>query len=150
LHPGFDELARAATLANELARSYAQAVSALLGSAKIESRSIRAIGCHGQTIRHEPRSGYTLQLVNGALLVELCGISVACDFRSRDIAAGGQGAPLVPAFHAAGFHNRERNRAIVNLGGIANVTYLAADGRLPASIAVPAAFSTSGSIIGVA
>lgn len=130
LRPGFDELARTAVLANELARTYAQAVTALLQLANTESSQVRAIGCHGQTVRHEPHAGYTVQVVNGALLAELCEINVVCDFRSRDIAAGGQGAPLVPAFHAASFFAPKSHRVIVNLGGIANVTYLPAIGEV--------------------
>jgi anhydro-N-acetylmuramic acid kinase len=89
---------------------------------------VRAIGAHGQTVRHRPGSfdgtGYTLQLMNGALLAELTGIAVACDFRSRDVAAGGQGAPLVPAFHAACFGHAGRAQAVLNVGGIANLTLL--------------------------
>ena len=87
--------------------------------------SIRAIGCHGQTVRHAPQHGYTIQLNNPALLAELTGITVVADFRSRDIAAGGQGAPLVPAFHDALFRAPDVHRVILNLGGIANLTDLA-------------------------
>jgi anhydro-N-acetylmuramic acid kinase len=85
---------------------------------------VRAIGCHGQTIRHRPEHGFTLQIGNPALLAELAGIAVVADFRSRDMAAGGQGAPLVPAFHAVAFGDPEEDRAVVNIGGIANVTLL--------------------------
>jgi anhydro-N-acetylmuramic acid kinase len=126
--PGHDEIARAAALSNDLARCYAQAVQALLRQAGAENLQIAAIGCHGQTVRHQPQLGYSVQLVNGALLAELSGISVVCDFRSRDLAAGGQGAPLVPAFHAAAFRDQRLDRVIVNLGGIANLTYLPASG----------------------
>lgn len=122
--PGSDELARAAELANELAVLYAAAVRRLLRRAGVPARAVTAIGCHGQTVRHRPRRGYSVQLVNGARLAELTGITVVCDFRSRDIAAGGQGAPLAPAFHAAAFGRSGRARAIVNVGGIANVTLL--------------------------
>ena len=89
---------------------------------------LHAIGCHGQTVRHQPADGYTLQLVNGSLLAELTGINVVCDFRSRDVAAGGQGAPLVPAFHRAVFAQANEHRVIVNIGGIANLTDLPASG----------------------
>ena len=121
---GYDELGRAAMLANELAGSYAEAVRALLASAGVDAARVSAIGCHGQTIRHQPAAGYSLQLNNPALLAELTGIAVVADFRSRDIAAGGQGAPLVPAFHAAVFGDPELHRVILNLGGIANLTDL--------------------------
>lgn len=121
---GRDELHRAAVIANQLSHAYAAAVRTLLAQAGIEPARIAAIGCHGQTVRHRPDAGYTLQLVNGALLAELTGITVVCDFRSRDIAAGGQGAPLVPAFHRELFHDASRHRVIVNIGGIANVTDL--------------------------
>jgi len=122
--PGENELARAALAANHLARHYAAAVQAILLQQKINAQQIAAIGCHGQTVRHRPDLGYTLQLNNPALLAELTGISVIADFRSRDIAAGGQGAPLVPAFHAAAFSHPEKHRVIVNIGGIANLTDL--------------------------
>jgi anhydro-N-acetylmuramic acid kinase len=100
---GNDELRRAARAANELARAYAATVQALLAQCSHSEQTVDAIGCHGQTVRHQPADGYTLQLVNGSLLAELAGINVVCDFRSRDVAAGGQGAPLVPAFHHAVF-----------------------------------------------
>ena len=119
-----DEIHAAALLANELARCYAQAVHEVLGGAGATAAQVAAIGCHGQTIRHRPANGYSVQLNNPALLAELCGIAVVADFRSRDIAAGGQGAPLVPAFHAAAFGDPTRHRVILNVGGIANLTDL--------------------------
>jgi anhydro-N-acetylmuramic acid kinase len=122
--PGADELARAALLANALGEEYAAAVRALLAAAGVDRARVAAIGCHGQTVRHRPDLGYTVQLVNGALLAELAGLAVVCDFRSRDVAAGGQGAPLVPAFHAACFAAPARRRVIANVGGIANITCL--------------------------
>jgi anhydro-N-acetylmuramic acid kinase len=124
LRPDADELGRSALAANELTQLYAEAVTCLLDASGYAPRQVAAIGCHGQTVRHRPDLGYTIQLVNGALLAEQTGIPVVCDFRSRDVAAGGQGAPLVPAFHAAVFHSTSVNRAVVNLGGIANVTWL--------------------------
>ncbi len=123
---GDNELHRAALLANRLAGIYAEAVAALKvshGGTPIET--LRAIGCHGQTVRHAPDQGYTLQLNNPALLAELTGIDVVADFRSRDIAAAGQGAPLVPAFHEAMFRVPTTHRVILNIGGIANLTDLA-------------------------
>ena len=122
--PGHDELHRAATCANQLAHAYAAAIRTLLAQAGVAARDIAAIGCHGQTVRHRPDAGYTTQLVNAALLAELTGITTICDFRSRDIAAGGQGAPLVPAFHLHAFGSATEHRAVVNIGGIANITDL--------------------------
>lgn len=124
---GSNELHRAAVLANRLAGAYAEAVKAVLEAAGVAATAVKAIGCHGQTVRHAPHDGYTLQLNNPALLAELTGITVVADFRSRDIAAGGQGAPLVPAFHAALFRSAEHHRIILNIGGIANLTDLAPD-----------------------
>jgi anhydro-N-acetylmuramic acid kinase len=121
---GADEINRAALAANALMDCCAAAVGAVLAQAGLAPRSIAAIGVHGQTIRHRPELGYTTQLANPARLAEATGITVVADFRSRDVAAGGQGAPLVPALHAALFAAADRHRAIVNLGGIANVTYL--------------------------
>lgn len=121
---GDNELERAALAANRLAEHYAQAVRQLLRHAGLEPAAIAAIGAHGQTVRHRPDLGFTLQLNNPALLVERTGITVVADFRSRDVAAGGQGAPLVPAFHAAAFAHPDRHRVVVNIGGIANLTDL--------------------------
>ena len=129
-HHGDDELARAALAANRLARLYADAIRQLLDESGTRAADVRAIGSHGQTVRHRPDLGYTLQLDNPALLAELCGIAVTADFRRRDLAAGGQGAPLVPAFHAALFGHPAVGRAIVNIGGIANITWLPAKGAV--------------------
>jgi anhydro-N-acetylmuramic acid kinase len=125
---GNDEIRAAALLSNQLAHTYAQAVRELLATAGIDPAQVAAIGCHGQTIRHQPAAGYSVQLNNPALLAELTGIAVVADFRSRDIAAGGQGAPLVPAFHAAVFRDSKRHRVILNVGGIANLTDLKPEG----------------------
>jgi anhydro-N-acetylmuramic acid kinase len=125
---GDDELHRAARAGADLARASAAAVDALLQAAGVTAAAVRAIGSHGQTVRHQPALGYTIQLDAPALLAELTGIDVVADFRSRDIAAGGQGAPLVPAFHAAVF-GAAHARAIVNIGGIANITCLPAAGQ---------------------
>jgi anhydro-N-acetylmuramic acid kinase len=127
---GVDELDRAARAASALARVYASVVTALLYDCAEHARDIVAIGAHGQTVRHRPEpsdGGYTLQLLNGALLAELTRIDVVCDLRSRDVAAGGQGAPLAPAFHAAVFGVPDECRAVLNLGGIANLTLLSPD-----------------------
>ena len=126
-HADGDELHRAAVAGQHLARAYAAAVGDLLMSAEVDAEAVRAIGAHGQTVRHRPEAGYTIQVNAPAMLAELAGIDVVADFRSRDIAAGGQGAPLVPAFHAAVFRG-EAARAVVNIGGISNLTGLPALG----------------------
>ena len=129
-----NELHQAALAANALSLRYAQAIDELLARTSTEASAVRAVGAHGQTVRHRPGEfdglGYTLQLLNGALLAERCAIDVVCDFRNRDVAAGGQGAPLVPAFHAAVFHQPGLAQAVLNLGGIGNITLLSADGRV--------------------
>ena len=124
--PGMHELARAARAANELADTYADTIADALAAAGVSASDVKAAGVHGQTIRHDAAGGWTLQLNNAARVAERTGITVVADFRARDIAAGGQGAPLVPAFHAALFGSEERARVIVNVGGIANVTVLPA------------------------
>lgn len=125
---GPDELHRAALAANALVRIYAQVVAQLLANCQLDSRSVRAIGAHGQTVRHRPQqfdgTGYTLQLNQPALLAELTGVDVVADFRSRDVAAGGQGAPLVPPFHQAVFGHLPGCCAVLNIGGISNLTLL--------------------------
>lgn len=129
---GGDELHRAALAGNAVARRYAEVVAGLLAGARCAAADVVAIGAHGQTVRHRPQAGdgtgYTLQLGNAALLAELSGIDVVADLRSRDVAAGGQGAPLVPAFHRAFFGRAERDRGVLNIGGIANLTVLGRDG----------------------
>ena len=129
---GSDEIHRGALAANALAREYAALIGTLLDGASVERSNVTAIGCHGQTVRHRPREfdgiGYTVQLDAPALLAELCGIDVVADFRSRDVAAGGQGAPLVPAFHRAMFGRDGATIAVLNLGGIANLTVLEGSG----------------------
>jgi anhydro-N-acetylmuramic acid kinase len=124
---GPDEIEREALVANALAGLYAECVSELLPAA---TAPIAAIAVHGQTIRHRPELGFTRQTNNPSLLAELCGIDVIADLRSRDVAAGGQGAPLVPAFHAARFGQPGTDRAVVNIGGIGNISVLHADGRV--------------------
>lgn len=125
--PGPDEIDRAAMLGNALAQHYAQAVAEVLSRARIAADAVRAIGCHGQTVRHRPERGYTVQIGNPALLAELTRTRVVADFRSRDLAAGGQGAPLAPAFHAYAFGQPGESRAVLNLGGIANITCLSGE-----------------------
>lgn len=120
--PGENEIHREALAANSLARLYAECVADLLAGQ--DPVAVRAIGVHGQTVRHRPELGYTRQTNNPALLAELTGIDVIADFRSRDIAAGGQGAPLVPAFHHAVFSAPEEVRVVANIGGIGNISVL--------------------------
>lgn len=127
---GHNEIEREARAANELAAHYAACVAALLAEAGMPASSVRAIGVHGQTIRHRPELGFTRQTNNPALLAELTGIDVIADFRSRDIAAGGQGAPLVPAFHQAQFGKAGQTRVVANIGGIGNISVLHGDGRV--------------------
>jgi anhydro-N-acetylmuramic acid kinase len=130
--PGANELHREKQAGNALALAYAETVSQLLKKANLKPSDIAAIGAHGQTIRHQPHLGdmaYTHQTLNAALLAEKTGIDVIADFRSRDLAAGGHGAPLVPAFHAQQFTSSE-NLAILNIGGIANLTLLPKNGEV--------------------
>lgn len=132
--PRLGELDVAAQTANQLAEVYANTVHSLLQQAGVSASAVTAIGCHGQTIRHCPELAdglaYTLQLGNLARLAELTDITVIGDFRSRDIAAGGQGAPLVPAFHQAVFGHPDQHRVILNIGGIANVSNLPPNARV--------------------
>jgi len=121
---GDNELARAALAEQQWTKLAAQGISQLLAAQKLSAKAIRAIGSHGQTVRHEPTQGFTIQIGNPALLAELTGMTVVCDFRRRDIAAGGQGAPLVPAFHEALFTVDKTRRAVVNIGGFSNLTVL--------------------------
>jgi anhydro-N-acetylmuramic acid kinase len=122
-----NELEREALAANALAHCYADCVRQLLAQAP---GPVRAVAVHGQTIRHRPELGFTRQTNNPALLAELTGVDVIADFRTRDIAAGGQGAPLVPAFHQARFGKPRQVRVVVNIGGIGNISVLHGDGRV--------------------
>ncbi len=124
------EIERAALCANALARDYADAIADLMAGAALERTALQAIGCHGQTVRHRPETGYTVQIGNAALLAELTQTRVVADFRSRDVAAGGQGAPLAPAFHAVMFASDSEDRVVLNLGGMANLTWLPAAGQV--------------------
>lgn len=139
---GADELHRAALAGNAIARHYHQVVQDLLAQTPWEAHQITAIGAHGQTVRHRPLEfdgdpslqqapvGYTWQLINPALLAELTGIDVVADFRHRDLAAGGQGAPLVPAFHQGVFALPRACVGVLNIGGISNLTVLEANGAV--------------------
>ena len=122
--PGNDELARAARTANLLADLYALAIRDACDASGVAPHDLVAAGVHGQTVRHRPEEGWTLQINNPARVAEKAYVTVVADFRSRDVAAGGQGAPLVPAFHAALFGDPVVHRVVVNIGGIANLTDL--------------------------
>lgn len=121
---GPDEIARSAIAQQHWVKLAAHGISHLLDQQQLGPEHIRAIGSHGQTIRHEPARGFTVQIGNPALLTELTGITVVSDFRSRDVAAGGQGAPLVPAFHEALFGEHTGNRAVLNVGGFSNLSLI--------------------------
>lgn len=119
---GPDEVARMALAENHWASLAADGVNTLLAAQGLSPTDIRAIGSHGQTIRHEPARGFTVQIGNPALLAERTGITVVSDFRRRDVAAGGQGAPLVPAFHEALFAGLKHPLAVLNVGGFSNLS----------------------------
>lgn len=121
---GMDEIARAAMAENHWASLAADGIRQLLRKQHVDVTQIRAIGSHGQTVRHEPARGFTVQIGNPALLAELTGISVVSDFRSRDVAAGGQGAPLVPAFHESLFGHLGQRVAVLNVGGFSNLSLI--------------------------
>lgn len=129
---GPDELHRLAILDRRLADEYTQAVQTLLRSADVDAAAVTAIGCHGQTLRHRPQGDapYTLQIGDPNRLAERTGITVVADFRRRDMAAGGQGAPLVPAFHQARLVTPGVPSGIANIGGIANITLISAEGGI--------------------
>lgn len=133
MQPGENEIDREGMLDMRLGELFADAARALLRISDKQAREIRAIGSHGQTIRHRPRAEYpfTRQIGNPSVIAERAGITTVADFRARDMAAGGEGAPLVPAFHNAVFRKPGVNRAIVNLGGIANVSFLPSDRGAP-------------------
>jgi anhydro-N-acetylmuramic acid kinase len=128
--PGPDEIQQEASAANALAERYATVCQTLLEKTGLAAADVRGVGVHGQTIRHRPELGFTRQTNNPALLAELCGIDVIADFRSRDVAAGGHGAPLAPAFHAKMFGRKGETRVVCNIGGISNITVLRADGSV--------------------
>ena len=133
-HSGEDEIERLGQLDRHLGQHFAQATLDLLSQAGVERGRVRAIGSHGQTIRHRPPSAagaselpFTLQIGDPNTIAEITGITTVADFRRRDVAAGGEGAPLAPAFHAAAFSSPEHTRAIINIGGIANISLLDGD-----------------------
>lgn len=128
VRPGGNELERSARLDVQLGRLYAEAVNQLLKKSPCDANEIKAIGSHGQTVRHLPGGEipYTVQIGDPNAIAQLTGITTVADFRRRDLAAGGQGAPLVPAFHADCFYKSDENRVVLNIGGMANITTLVA------------------------
>ncbi|NBW68569.1 MAG: anhydro-N-acetylmuramic acid kinase [Betaproteobacteria bacterium] len=132
--PADNEIHRASLAANALTAVYAKAAQSLLDATQLKAAQVRAIGAHGQTVRHQPGAhdgiGYTTQLNNPSLLAEHTGIAVVADFRSRDIAAGGQGAPLVPVFHQGVFGQPNETVGVLNIGGIANLSVLHENGEV--------------------
>ncbi len=122
--PENNELEECYLLSDELATLTGKAINNLLKKNYLETDEIKGIGYHGQTIRHQPNKGYSIQIGNADLLAEITNLNVVSNFRNRDIAAKGQGAPLVPAFHKYLFYSKKINRVIINIGGISNITYL--------------------------
>ena len=122
-----DYLDSQAALDVDLSHAFADCAEKLI--ARLDALP-QVIGCHGQTVRHRPEKGFTVQLGSGAIIAARTGVPTVTDFRSADIALGGQGAPLVPAFHQDLFGSAEEDRAIVNIGGIANVTLLPKNGEV--------------------
>ncbi len=127
---GPDELERAAALAIDLAALHERAILRAVRAADVDPPTVVAVGVHGQTVRHRPHAGFSIQIVDAPRIARAVGIDVVCDFRAADLAVGGQGAPLVPAFHRAAFADRDADQVVLNLGGIANITWLPVDGPL--------------------
>lgn len=131
--PGHDDLDLLGRTDRSLGRFIGDAINGFLKTANVQPRQVAAIGSHGQTVRHRPDGdpAFTMQIGDPNQIAETTGITTVADFRRRDMAAGGQGAPLVPPFHAALFRTTEEHRAVLNIGGIANVTVLPADLQRP-------------------
>lgn len=131
--PGDNEIDRFGVLDHQLGQSFAQAALELLNKAGTDASQISAIGSHGQTLRHRPPgeldAAFTLQIGDPNIIAQETGITTVADLRRRDMAAGGQGAPLAPAFHQAVFRSNSTPRFIVNIGGIGNITHLPIDGK---------------------
>lgn len=132
----------------EYAEFASDVVNNLLQQSNTDVESVLAIGCHGQTVRHRPQMGFSLQLLDANIIAERTGISVVSDFRRRDMAVGGQGAPLVPAFHQALFATPDSTRVLLNLGGIANITVLPANANLINANPANDALVNNSSVIG--
>ncbi len=131
--PSDNEIDRLGELDQQLGEVFADSINQLISKSQINSSQLIAIGSHGQTIRHRPPGSlthpFTLQIGDPNIIAERTGITTVADFRRRDIAAGGQGAPLVPAFHQAVFHSSAVDRVVVNIGGMANITWLPKSGK---------------------
>ena len=139
--PGDNEIDRLGALDRELGELFAHAVLGLLDSSGTQPDQVTAIGSHGQTVRHRPPNPqaygsnpsdtpFSLQIADPNIICQRTGITTIADFRRRDMAAGGQGAPLMPAFHGYTFRSDKSHRAVINIGGIANVTWVGADGSI--------------------
>ena len=128
--PEENELEKSLLLSNELAILTGKGINRLLLKNSLTAKNIKGVGYHGQTIRHRPDKGYSTQIGNADLLSEITNLTVVSNFRNRDIAAKGQGAPLVPAFHKDLFFSKIKNRVILNIGGISNITYLPTNGSI--------------------
>ena len=128
--PEKNELEKSSILSNDLAVLTGRGINRLLINNNLSAKQIKGVGYHGQTIRHRPEKGFSTQIGNADLLSEITNLTVVSNFRNRDIAAKGQGAPLVPAFHKDIFFSKTKNRVILNIGGISNITYLPTDGSI--------------------
>ena len=131
--PGGDDSTR--LVINELTDRHAEAVRALLAEAGLSAVDVDVVGFHGQTVLHRPERRLTLQIGCGQRLADALGIPVVTHFRTADVAAGGQGAPLVPVYHAALARDLPRPLAVLNIGGVANVTWIGEDGAEPPLLA---------------
>lgn len=131
--PGPDEINRLGRLDAQLGTLYADCVERLLQHGRVPATEVRAVGCHGQTVRHAPgeTEPFTLQIGDPNRIAQRTGITTVADFRRRDLAVGGDGAPLAPAFHLATFRSADENRVVLNIGGIANITVLPRDTQRP-------------------
>lgn len=131
--PGANEINRMGALDIQVGELFAQTVMNLLRQANVSAKEICAIGSHGQTIRHQPQGKhpFTLQIGDPNVIAEQTGITTVADFRRRDMSKGGQGAPLTPSFHNHVFRDPHEDRIVINIGGIANITWLPADINLP-------------------
>jgi len=128
--PKNNELENSYMLSNKLAAMTGKGINHLLKKNNLTAKQIKGVGYHGQTIRHRPDKGYSIQIGNADLLSEITNLTVISNFRNRDIAAKGQGAPLVPAFHKNLFFSKIKNRIILNIGGISNITFLSTNGSI--------------------
>lgn len=129
--PGENEINRLGELDHQLGKAFAKTANELIKKAGIDPSHVRAIGSHGQTIRHHPDRKFTLQIADPNIIAHETSITTVADFRRRDIANGGQGAPLVPGFHRCMLATSLHDRAIVNIGGVANITILPANPHAP-------------------